>query len=219
MVWSDWIKEGHFLSYVDTVEEGTPEKFVFVNARDFAHYEWEFGFPEVAVAERTVASLTVGGPYTVSELKPTRERQIFQIIYGVKPDVYFYQQLPEDMKRHGLPKRAWHSRALREIAHFTMQMSPFHRPSFITEFFLIKNVIDYVDFSVFNPLSITVTPHMNFYFAKLGVENVGKVTKTDAGVVQQPASDRWTETLDKLYRRLIIYKPITLMPVWAEAAE
>ena len=215
---SGWILPGQFISYMD----GNLERFWFVRRRDFAHLEWEFGWPDINEEDRPIAPGQLGGPYVFSQIKPTywsekqKRGQIFQWIAGIKPNVKWYIQLPTDKKRHGVPKLPWPSRRLRKVAHFTMQMSPYDRPTFFTEHFLVPKLCDLAGFEVYNGLDITVTPHFNFYINKLDIESVGDVTITGERI---PASDRYTEVLDNLYKKVARYRPLTLFPVTAPASE
>ncbi|OYD16949.1 hypothetical protein CH330_01385 [candidate division WOR-3 bacterium JGI_Cruoil_03_51_56] len=222
-----WILEGDFISFWDE----NLERFFFVRRRDFAHIAWEFGWPEVDVADRNIAPGQVGGPYVSQAIKPTlwtektvggkpRARgQIFQWIAGIKPNVKWYIQLPTDRKRHGTPKLPWPSKRIRTVAHFTMQMSPFDRPTFFTEHFLVPKLCDLAGIEVYNGLDITVTPHFNFYINKLDVELVGQVDYTEDGVVLEPSYDRYTEVLNNLYKKVARYRPLTLFPVTSPASE
>ena len=213
-----WLLEGDFLSFW----EETYERFFFVRRRDFAHLEWEFGYPDIAEADRPIAPGETGGPYTFEGIKPTMwsEKtnifQIYQWIAGIKPDVKWYIQLPSEQKRHGTPKLPWPKKGYPEIAHFTMQMSPFDRPTFFTEHFLVPKLCDTAGIEVYNPLPITVTPYFNFYINKLELEFIGDVTQAGERI---PASTRYTDVLENLYRKVAKYRPITLFPVSAPAAQ
>jgi len=225
-----WVLEGDFLSYFD----GNLERFFFVRRRDFAHIEWEFGWPKVNAEDRPIAPGQVGGPYIFEQIKPTlwSERdvtvnginmprcrgQIFQWIAGIKPNVKWYIQLPTDKKRHGTPKLPWPSKRIRTVAHFTMQMSPFDRPTFFTEHFFVPKLCDLAGIEVYNGLDITITPHFNFYINKLDVELVGQVVY-DEGVTLEPSYTRYTEVLNNLYKKVAKYRPLTLFPVTSPASD
>lgn len=215
---SGWILEGQFISFMD----GPLERFWFVRRRDFAHLEWEFGWPEVVEADRSIAPGQLGGPYVPEIIKPTywseaRHRgQMFQWIAGIKPNVKWYIQLPTNAKRHGTPKLPWPSRRHRKVAHFTMQMSPFDRPTFFTEHFFVPKLCDLAGFEVYNGLDITITPHFNFYINKLDIEHIGDITAQGERI---PASARYTEVLENLYKKVARYRPLTLFPVTAPAAD
>lgn len=217
---SRWILEGDFISYIDQTIGMT--RYYFVRRRDFAHLEWEFGWPEVAEEDRPIAPGQIGGPYTFQQIKPTKwseatnQGQIFQLIFGIKPNVFVYIQLPSDTKRHGTPKLPWHKRTLRKVAHFTMQMSPYDRPTFFTEHFLVPKLCDLAGFEAYNPLDKTVLPYLNFYINKLEVEWVGDVAPDGT---RTPSSGRYADVLENLYRRVAKFRPITLESVRAAAAQ
>ena len=213
--WSKWLVEGNYFSYYDQVVK----KYFFVKRRDFAHYEWEWGFPEVPAEARVVSSMTPSGPYICPHVKPTKPSQVYQFIWGQKPDVWIYVELPTQTKRHGLPLRRWPNKMLREVAHFTQQMSPYDRPSFITEHFLVPKLCDLAEYTCFNPLDIDVIPYMNFYVNKINAEHIGDEYVKDETLVLEPAKSYYTEILDRLHRKLVYHRPITLMGVVAPAAE
>ena len=204
MSWSEWLKEGFYLNFLNLDDIREYHK---VARRSFAHIEWEFGYPDKDNADRVVPPLTLVGPYAPDLLQSTRTNMLHQIIHGHKPDVYVYKEWPAEAKRHGLPKKAWQSSELREVAHFTMEMSPFSKPSFITECFLMKNILDTIDFEVYNPHDeIPALPRFNFMIAKLQLEKIGAVTVKG---VQIPADERYTATLDMLWRGRLYSRPIT----------
>lgn len=211
MVWSKWLEEGFYINYEDL---GGRRVYQKVKHRSFAHIEWEFGYPDKENADRVVPALTLKGPYvpggTDTFLQSTKGNMLHQIIHGHKPECYVYREWPGESKRHGFPKKVWHSSDLREVAHFTMEMSPFNKPSFITEFFMLKDILSTIDFSIYNPHDeVTILPRFNFLAAKLDLELVGTVEYTETGVVQIPSAPRWTETLDRLWRGLLYSRSIT----------
>jgi len=86
-------------------------------------------------------------------------------------------------------------------------------PSFITEHFMLRPETSRIAFSAYNPQDISVKPYLRIMIAKLVTERLG----TEQAGVLTPTHDRWRETLDKLYRRVIPHRPITLLPVRAPA--
>jgi len=203
--WSaGWLKEGHFISY--RIENTRYYEHVIM--RDFAHYEYEW--PEIIEAGKT------SGPYVPNRIEVTRGyskqtnlNYIWQMIFGIKGQVYIYIELPTDVHRHGLPKAPKPSRELRQVSHFEEWMSPYREPSFITEHFLMRPVTYRIAFSAYNPQSINIKPWLNIFIAKIVTERIG----TEINGVLTPTANRWAETLDKLYRRVIPHRPITIMPV------
>ena len=136
------------------------------------------------------------------------------MLFGIRGQVYIYVELPTDTHRHGIPKVPKPRTNLREVSHFEEWMSPFHEPSFITEHFMMRPDLDRINLSAYNPHDIAQTDvALNFILNKMVTERVGTVTNG----VQAPISGRWTETLDRLWRRLIPVRPITLYPVVAPA--
>jgi hypothetical protein len=212
--WSDgWIKDGHFISYI----RDNTRFYEHVTARDFAHYEYVW--PE------SVGSLSTSGPFVPADLEITKgydvsnkSNQLWQMIFGIKGQVYIYIELPTDIHRHGLAKRARPSSDLREVSHFEEWMSSFHEPTFITEHFMMRPDTQQIDFSLYNPQSITMhNVKLNIMINKIITERIGEVTVQGNSVVQSPSNDNYREILDKLYKRLVPCRPITLLPVRAPA--
>ena len=206
--------EGMYISY--TVEGVTYYERVLM--RDFARYVYTW--PE------TILSLDVSEGKIPDMLEITRgydpatkQNHIWQIIFGIKGQVYIYVQHPSDVKRHGTAKLPWHSREYREVAHFEEWMSPFHEPTFITEHFLKRPEAYRISLDAYNPTPIDQTDvKINFLIAKLVTERVGTESYTEAGLELKPTSPRWEEVLKKLYQRTIPCRPITILPVRLPAA-
>ena len=207
--WSEgWLREGFYVSYL---RDGVTY-YERITARDFAHYVYTW--PE------TVEPDGVSGPYVPEDLQVTRgydERTntnyFWQVIFGIKGQVYIYVELPSDVHRHGLPKRPKPTKDLREVSHFEEWMSPFHEPSFITEHFMMRPDTYRIALSAYNPTSISVKPELNFFIARIITERIG----TEEAGRLTPAQAKFAEVLEKLHRRTIPVRPITLMPVRAPA--
>jgi len=206
--WSEWMKEGFFISYV---RAGT-RYYEHVIMRDLAHYEY--------VWHEGIGPGEVSGPHVPTQLEITRgfdsgtnTNRIWQVIFGINGQVYIYIELPTDLHRHGIPKAPKPSSELREVSHFEEWMSPFKEPSFITEHFMMRTETARIALSAYNPGDITLTPKLNIFIAKMVTERIGTVT---SGALH-PTSLRFKETLDKLYKRVIPHRPITLLPVRAPA--
>jgi len=208
--WSNWLKEGYFISYV---RNGT-RYYEHITARDLAHYVYEW--------HETISAETTSGPLVPEDLVMTKgydsgtnQNRVWQMIFGIKTQVYIYIELPTDIHRHGLPKVPKPRPGFREVSHFEEWMSDFHEPTFLTEHFMMKPGYDRINFSAYNPNSISIKPYLNVFIARMITERIG----TEQNSVLRPTSERWKETLEKLYKRLIPHRPITLMPVRAPAAE
>lgn len=212
--WSDgWLKEGWFISY----HKDSTRYYEYIVARDFAHYEYDW--PE------TISALSTSGPYVPDDLEITKgydssnkSNQLWQMIFGIKGQIYIYVELPTDIHRHGLAKRAKPSSDLREVSHFEEYMSSFHEPSFLTEHFMMRPETFKIDFSAYNPQSIAMpNVRLNIMINKMITERIGEVSVQGSSVVQVPSNDNYREILDKLYKRLVPCRPITLLPVRAPA--
>jgi len=204
--WSSWIQEGWYISFL----RDDSRIYEVVSLRDLAHweYDWEGG---------TIESLHDSGPYAPADLEITKgydpktnTNHIWQMIFGIKGQAYIYIELPTDIHRHGLPKIAKPGTKTMRISHFEEWMSPFMEPSFLTEHFLIRPENTFINFSAYNPQSIAITDlKLNIFIAKLITERIGSETR---GILAA-TSERWNETLDKLYRRVIPHRPLTLLPI------
>lgn len=204
--WGSWLKEGHFYS----IEHERIRTYFSVIERDLARLDYYW--------EADVLPYSYSGPFTVNDLETTKETQLWQILFSLEPDIYLYTYLPTDVFRHGVARRTAQSTSLREVGHFTHKQSPYRHPSFQTEHFLIKPIQPYIAFGLYNPLTIALYTLLHqvkieFLIAKCEMEIIG--TEKDGQL--SPADDRFTETLDKLYRRVIPHRPLTLRPVRAPA--
>lgn len=204
--WSDgWLRDGHFISYV---RDGV-HYFEHIAQRDLAH--WVYPWHE------TITALHDSGPVVPPEFEITKgydattnTNHIWQVIFGIKGEVYIYIELPTDLHRHGIPKVPKPSSVKRDVSHFEEWMSAFNEPTFITEHFMMRPETPQVALSAYNPNNIDMTDvKLNFFLSKMVTERIGTVENGR----QVPKADRWAETLDKLYRRLIPHRPITLLPV------
>jgi len=204
--WCDgWLQEGHYLSFS---QDGI-RYYEHVLQRDLAH--WEYPWHE------TIASLHESGPKVPADLEITRGystktnlNHIWQLIFGIKGQVYIYIELPTDTHRHGIPKQPKPSAALREVSHFEEWMSSFHEPTFITEHFLMRPATDRIALSAWNPNTINQPDvRLNFFISKMVTERIGMLIDGNL----QATKPRFQELLDKLYKQLIPCRPITIMPV------
>lgn len=207
--WAGWLRDGFFYSYLYE----KVRYYFMVKRRDWAHirYNWE----------ENVSSESESGPFTPADLEVTKEDQIWQVIFGLEPDVYVYVYLPTDVARHGVARRPVATAALREVGHYTQSESPYFRPTFLTEHFLIKPIQSFIGFKVYNNQNYTFYTHdhtanpirLNIEIAKCEMERIG----TEEEGILTPAEDRFKETLEKLYRRTLFHRPLTLFPVRAPA--
>jgi len=202
--WSRWILEGQYIKYrvQDTVY------YAEVAARDFAHWEYTW--------EETILPGSMSGPVRLEDLEVTKKNHLWQVIFGIKGQVYIYIELPTDIHRHGIPKVPKPSTTNPYTSHFTEEMSPYSEPSFITEHFMMRPVNTFIAISAYNPTSNLTwqMPKLNFYVNKMILNPIG------SGPVDQqptPAQPHLADLLDKLYRRVVPCKPITLEPVRAPA--
>jgi len=185
--------------------------------RDFAHYEYDW--------PNTVDSLTEDGPEVPTDLEVTKGynagsglNRLWQFIFGIRGQALVYIQLPTDLKRHGVPKKAWPSSTLRRVCHFEDWMSPWREPSFITEHFMKRPEAARLDFTIYNPNAIDLTElKLNFFINKMITERVGTENYSASGLQLTPTRARFSELLKKLYQRTVPCRPITIQPVRAPA--
>lgn len=210
--WANWLREGYYISFL---YEKSSRKYYRVKRRDIAHYEFEW--------ESTIATDTESGPATLVDLEVTTPwTQLHQLIWGIRPQCYVYVQLPTDIERHGLPKRAKHTPAFRTVAHFGMHDSPFDNPSWHTEHFMHRPIDPFIAFSIYNKTDITITPIFNFWINKMEIEHIGDELADGTLILPKLPDGRtdntkWTEALEKLSKGLIPQRMITLLPVRAPA--
>lgn len=220
MDWGSWIREGHYVSFGD----GDITTYEHIISRDFAHYLLDWN--------EIIAARTTSGPYIPADLEITRgyDRQkntnnIWQLIFGIKRQVYVYIELPTDTHRHGLFKRPKPDQNLREVSHFEEYMSPFLAPSFLTEHIMMRPDAQQIAFDAYNPTNIPLRPQLNLMIAKLITERIGYEQDGDLWTPVIEDNERrterlkrkWSDTLDKLYRRAIPHRPLTLYPVTGPA--
>jgi len=207
--WSDWLRPGYFISYI----KDRVRYYEHITQRDLGH--WEYAWPE------TIDPTTTSGPFVPETLEITRgydavnhTNRLWQMIFGIKGQSLVYIEMPTDIHRHGIPKDPKPSAANRFTSHFEEYMSPFYEPTFLTEHFFMRPETQQIAFDAYNPDAIADTDlRLNIILAKLATERIGT---SSAGIIT-PTEARWTETLDKLYKRAIPCRPITIMPVRAPA--
>jgi len=207
--WSEWLKEGYYISYI---KDGV-RFYEHIIARDLAHYEIDW-FEDINPGAES-------GPHVYEPLEITKGydektnlNMIWQLIFGIKGQAYIYLELPTDTHRHGIPKVPKPSANMREVSHFEEWMSPFYEPSFITEHFMMREDLYNINWSAYNPEATVIRDlRLNLFIAKMITERIGEESQ---GVVTA-SSTRWSEILDKLAKRVIPHRPLTLMPVRAPA--
>jgi len=208
--WSEWLKEGYYVSY----PRANTRYYEHIIARDLAHYVYDW--------HEIISAGSTSGPIVPNSLVVTKgydsadnTNRIWQMIFGIDTQVYIYIELPTDIHRHGIPKIPKPSADVRAVSHFEEWMSPYKEPSFVTEHFMMKPGYDRIGFDAYNPHDIDLRPRLNIFIARLMTERIG----TERNGVLTPTSNRFKELLDRLHRRLIAHRPLTLMPVRAPAAE
>ena len=215
--WSTWLLESYYVNY--TKSNGV-RYYEQVIAKDITHYEYGWGWTAGNPVSVPINPLSESGPFIPDDIyitegydKNTNTNQIWQVIFGIKGQVYIYIELPTDIHRHGLPKRVKPFAGLREVGHFEEWMSPFQEPSFITEHYMMFPEYDRMGIDAYNPQDRAITPRLNFIISKMITERIG----TEQAGVLKPSRERYREILDKLYKKVVNSKAITLYPVRAPA--
>lgn len=213
--WSiGWLKEGHFIQYD---MKGTTY-YERVLHREMMHYEWEW---EDTNGVHVVSANHDAGPVTPDPLEVTRDydensklNYLWQMIFGIKSQVYIYVELPGNIHRHGIPKVPKPGPSWWKVSHFEEYMSPYFEPTFITEHFMMKaGSLNLITFSAYNNEDVDLYPWLNFFISAIETERIG----TEIKGTLTPTSARWRDTLTKLYQGAIPCRPITLYGVYAEA--
>lgn len=221
--WSDWLREGYYISYV---RDGI-RYYEHIFARDLAHYALEW-YETIEAKEKSDPKVYEELTLTQGYDPETNTNRVWQMIFGIKRQCYIYIQLPTDTHRHGIPKVSKPTAEIKRISHFTEGMSDFNEPTFLTEHILLKPGYDRIMWSAYNPCDIDLKPELNIFIARciterIGTERYGKLYTPVAGEgkeeITKMLADRWAVTLDKLFKRQIPHRPLTLKPVWAPEAE
>jgi len=180
----EWLKEGYFIRL--TSPEFNTQEFDFIEQTERARYV--FDWPS------SIASNAEDGPRNVEDLKPLALNRLYQGIFGIKTGALIYLNLPLNTRLGGTDKKPIATSSLREVGFHDSDESPFDRPCFVTEFFLMKDgSFDFPAFTAFNPTDRALTPSLNILLNKTVISKV-----TD------------TETLELLKKKRIPYRPITL---------
>jgi len=179
-----FLEEGYFIRLA--TPEFEKKEFYFIEQAERARYVYKWA--------AAVSSNTEDGPRNIEDLKPLATNRLYQCIFGIKTGAYIYLNLPPNTRLWGTDKKPIATSSLRELGFRTNTESPYDYPSFITEFFLMKDgSFDFPAVHAFNPTERTLRPWLNILMNKMVIEKV-----TEA------------ETLEKLRRKLIPYRPITL---------
>ena len=218
--WSaGWIKDGQNISYR---REGI-QYFEKIVRRELLH--WEYPWHE------NIVHGTQSGPEVPEILEITKGynkkshiNHIWQVIFGIKGQVYVYVELPTNIHRHGLPKQAKPGTTNRAVSHFEDWMSPYHEPTFLTEHFMMRPITERINLTAWNPEEDYVRGGMrsvilNFFINSMATERIGTAYYDDElGLVLEPERKIMKQTLDKMYTHQIPVRPITLTGVPMPAA-
>jgi hypothetical protein len=221
--WCKWIVEGNYISYY----KAGVLYYEYVIGKELTHWEWKWGYLNNDLT--TITPITPGTftqqvvpdnfEITVGYDSVTNTNQLWQFIFGIKTQCYIYIQLPTDLSRHSLPKLQTPGATFPQIGHFEEWMSPFEEPSFVTEHFLIRPDLFRCGFTAYNPKNVTLTPELNFFINKLLTERIGWVNPSNTALPDSevPARAKYAEILDKLFKKVVPCRPISLYPIRAPA--
>lgn len=185
-----WLRPGGFIRVRDPTS----------GARGFFFVEDVFWGRFNYVWSQTVAPNTLDEQEIIEDLKPLAVDNLFQVILGIKGAAIIYLDLPTSERLGGTPKVPRATATNRRVGWWDHHISPYVDPSFDTEFFLQKGSnFEEPNFEAYNPTEARVKPELRFELNKCVI-----VPVEDADVV------------DKLQRKVIHYRPITLGPLPAE---
>lgn len=182
--YSRWLSEGFYLR-VYSPETGEFTFFV-VEQREPSIYVHKWS--------EKIATNEESGPEDLENLKPLNLNRLDQVIFGIKGGCLIYLNLPHETRRWGTDKKPKATSDLRELGYVDEETSPYDHPSFVTEFFLQKGgSFEYPHLYAYNPTPRTLKPHIRFEINQMVIK---KITEP--------------ELLDKLRRKVVTYRPITL---------
>lgn len=182
--YSKWLLEGYFLKLYDPSTRAY--SYYFVSQRERAEY--------VHTWSATIASGAESGPEDLENLKPLALGRLYQMVFGIDVGVYIYVDFPQGTRRWGTDKKPKASSSNWEIGWIDNIKSEFESPSFVTEMFLSKGgSYEYPYLYAYNPTSRTLKPKLRFIQNRLELEAVTE-----------------DETIDKLEKKLIPYRFVTL---------
>lgn len=178
-----WLKQGYRIGikYMNT-----PEKFYFITNTKPARYVHKWS--------KDITLDNVSGPENITKLEPGRKEVLYQTIFGIKPNVYIYTNLPADTRLGGIAEEAEARSGFREIGAITQDMSIFDAPDFVTEMFLMKDTTqEYPFLYAYNPTNRTLRPSLNFLINKCDLEEIKDLS-----------------LIERMKRREIMYRPLVL---------
>lgn len=162
------------------------DTFYFVRQKERARYVYKW--------EETISSDSESGPYNIEDLKPLATDRLFQGIFGVRSSCLIYLNTPTDKRLWGTDKKPLATSSLREVGFVDKDISPFESPDFETEFWLQKGAnFEFPAMYAYNPTNTNLRPQLRFEINMMRIEPVTE-----------------PETLDKLSKKLIPYRPITM---------
>lgn len=181
-----FLVEGDRFSIKNILAKRPVETFYFVtNAKQS---KLPFRWP------KDVAVNTEDGPQNITNLRPGRTDVFYQVVFGVRPNVWIYVNIPSDTRLGGLAEEAVARSTLREIGAITQEMSPIRSPDFVTEMMLQRDTSnEFPALYAYNPTNKPVRPEIEFRVNKLEMEEI-----TDP------------ETLDLIKKRRLTSRPFIL---------
>lgn len=187
-----WLQSGYYIRVYSDAER----KFKYYWLREEENLP-EYIFGQVAVDGVSFGSVDAGdetGFIEIEDLKPAKNR-LYQLLVGVRPAGRFYFEIPSGESIWGTDERPRASTTFRKVGGINQDISPFNNPSWVTEFFLMYNIVPHVNY--YNSTSITTKPEVRF---------IGKMFLID-DVETLPNGQ---EILNKLVKREIPFRPITI---------
>lgn len=141
--------------------------FFKISAREVVNYIYN-EIPELGVDEfRNYDRFGIAANNITNALKVLHEPVLYQVFYGITPSaVRLYPAYPSDIPRGSLEVKNVVARGL--FGYKDGFMSPFNRPSSMTEWFIPYNTE--VGWALHNPLNNNTKPVVNFVVGKYNID-------------------------------------------------
>lgn len=184
----DFLKPGYFVQVQEP--DTMVKKFYSADQVEYARYVYRW--QTSAGADDPVTPGQENGPKNVEDLKPLSLDHLFECVFGIRGPAYIYLNLPLETRLWGTAKKPIATSANRRIGYVTHEDTPWEDPTALSLFYLMKGgSFEFPSFTAYNPINKSITPELNI-----------QLVKTRIAEVTEP------ETLDKLQKKLIPYRPV-----------
>lgn len=185
--YSQWLQEGFYIRLYDPATGA--DTFHMVDKREPTRYVHKWS--------EQISTNVESGPEDLENIKPLALNRFDQAIFGVKGGALIYMDLPHGTRIWGTDKKPKATSDLRRVGWVDEEISPYDQPSFVTEFFMQKGGgFEYPHIYAYNPTPRTIRPWVRFEINQMILVNITR--------------DKYPELYDKLARKVIPYRPITM---------